>query len=91
MHATTGATQSLRSLSKVLNFRPTCAEEVPVVIVDGVVANGQSAAEPETELYLKPRKLFRDPFRKGEHLLVLCDTFKPEVCGGIMLFHLCLL
>jgi hypothetical protein len=32
-------------------------------------------AEPNHELFLKPRKVFRDPFRGGDHILVLCDTF----------------
>ena len=36
---------------------------------------GGQLAEPNHELFLKPRKIFRDPFRGGDHILVLCDTF----------------
>lgn len=38
---------------------------------------GQAWAENNQEVFLKPRKLFRDPFRGGDHLLVLCDSFLP--------------
>ena len=34
---------------------------------------------PDQEVFLKPRKLFKDPFRQGEHLLVLCDSFLANV------------
>mmetsp|Transcript_14603 Transcript_14603/g.31837 ORF Transcript_14603/g.31837 Transcript_14603/m.31837 type:complete len:488 (-) Transcript_14603:875-2338(-) len=64
----------LRSKTKVLDFKPASVEEVPVIVVDG---SSYGIAAEDHEVYLKPRKIFRDPFRGGDHLLVLCDTFQP--------------
>ncbi|GFR40848.1 hypothetical protein Agub_g1497 [Astrephomene gubernaculifera] len=68
-----GATGQLRSKTKVLEAKPSCPEEAPVMVVES--NPGNQLAEPNLELFLKPRKIFRDPFRGGDHILVLCDTF----------------
>lgn len=62
----------IRSKTKVLDCQPESVEDLPVIAVDGDNC-GQATAD-SCEVYLKPRKIFRDPFRGGEHLLVLCDT-----------------
>lgn len=28
-------------------------------------------------MYLVPRAFYKDPFRKGENILVLCDAYEP--------------
>lgn len=28
-------------------------------------------------MFLKPRVIYQDPFRGGDNILVLCDTFEP--------------
>ncbi|KAL6748553.1 hypothetical protein V8C86DRAFT_2874663 [Haematococcus lacustris] len=63
-----GPLGSLQSQTRVLDEKPPSIEHVPVVIIE---------AEGGREAYLKPRKLFRDPFRGGDHLLCLCDSFQP--------------
>jgi hypothetical protein len=68
-----GSGADLRSTTKVLESRPETHEDCPVITVDGSLC-GQGSG-PACELFLKPRKLFKDPFRGGEHLLVLCDSF----------------
>ncbi|MEW5317379.1 MAG: hypothetical protein WDW38_008679 [Sanguina aurantia] len=30
------------------------------------------------QVFLKPRRVFKDPFRGGEHVLVMCDTFQVQ-------------
>ena len=64
--------QDLRSKTKVLQKKPLSVADAPVISVD--VFPTSWAKIGATEVYLRPRKLFRDPFRGGDHLLVLCDT-----------------
>lgn len=75
-----GSTGSdLRSTTRLLDKKPSCVEELPIVDVDGS-ASGQATSD-SCEIFLKPRKIFSDPFRKGDHILVLCDTFLPPLLG----------
>lgn len=74
-----GAGGQLRSKTKVLDARPAAPEDAPVLVAQEGCAD---AGEAVLEVFLKPRKLFRDPFRGGDHVLVLCDTFRPSACGG---------
>ncbi|GAX81512.1 hypothetical protein CEUSTIGMA_g8940.t1 [Chlamydomonas eustigma] len=70
----------LRSKSRVFDTRPSSVDDVPMIAVDG----GSYDQHPEgQEVFLKPRKLFRDPFRAGDHLLVLCDSFKTNVNSSL--------
>ena len=76
-----GSGTDLRSKTKVMAFKPTTPEEVPVIVVDVSRSPGQPPDELLCEIFLKPRKIFRDPFRGGDHVLVLCDTFQPPEVG----------
>lgn len=31
----------------------------------------------DSEVLLKPRAIYRDPFRGGKNILVICDTYEP--------------
>ncbi|GIL74885.1 hypothetical protein Vretimale_2463 [Volvox reticuliferus] len=75
-----GGTGQLRSKTKVLETKPSCPEEAPVMVVES--NPGNQLAEPNHELFLKPRKIFKDPFRGGDHILVLCDTFYAYQVAG---------
>ena len=62
----------------MLDTKPNAVEEVPVIAVESENSfGGQAWVGDNNEVFLKPRKVFRDPFRGGDHLLVLCDTFLP--------------
>lgn len=74
-----GSGSDLRSKTKVLEKRPTDIDGLPVLVVDGSVT-GQATAE-NFEVYLTPRKIFSDPFRGSDHVLVLCEAFVPAEAG----------
>lgn len=67
-----GGGSDLKSRTVVLDAKPSCAEELPIAEIDG--SSFGLASEEQCEIYLQPRKVFPDPFRGGDHILVLCDT-----------------
>ena len=71
----------LKSRTEVLDAKPESPEQAPVVCV---LEGNPEAGEQPVELVLRPRKVFRDPFRGGDHVLVLCDVFAPQqsLAGG---------
>nr|QKY15334.1 glutamine synthetase (glnA) [Polytomella parva] len=75
----------MRNKTRVLNYKPLAVEDLPVIVVDA----RNNYEEELSEVFLKPRKLFPDPFRGGEHVLVLCDSFRPPsystMCEGSIL------
>jgi glutamine synthetase len=66
----------LRCKTKTLNFVPKSPEELPHWNYDGSSTN--QAPGKDSEVTLVPRAIFRDPFRKGNNILVLCDTYDGE-------------
>jgi hypothetical protein len=61
--------------SRTLNKVPTKPEELPTWNYDGS-STGQAPGD-DSEVYLVPRAIFRDPFRGGDNILVLCDAYEP--------------
>ena len=70
-----GSGADLRSKSRTLNKRPERPEELPTWNYDGS-STGQAPGE-DSEVYLVPRAIFRDPFRGGDNVLVMCDCYEP--------------
>lgn len=67
-----GTKQKLRSKTKILNKVPRSVDELPKWNFDGS-STGQ-AVESNTDIYLEPVAMFKDPFLGGENILVLCET-----------------
>ncbi len=67
--------------SKIVNSIPRSHEELPVWNYDGS-STGQAPGH-NSEVLIKPQRLFRDPFRGGNNLLVICSTYKPTEDGGM--------
>lgn len=65
----------LRCKTKVLNFKPFAASALPEWNYDGSSTN--QAPGEDSEVILKPVAIFPDPFRGGDNILVLCDTYTP--------------
>lgn len=70
----------LKSRTVVLDEKPSSPDELPIAEIDGS-SYGQ-AAEEHCEIYLQPRKIFADPFRGGDHILVLCDIYVPPLVSA---------
>jgi len=70
-----GTEQDLRCKTRVLNKVPKGPEDLPTWNYDGSSTN--QAPGHDSEVFLKPRVIYKDPFRGGDNILVLCDTFEP--------------
>eukprot|EP01026_Neomeris_dumetosa_P054271 TRINITY_DN4878_c0_g2_i1.p1 TRINITY_DN4878_c0_g2~~TRINITY_DN4878_c0_g2_i1.p1 ORF type:complete len:400 (-),score=77.26 TRINITY_DN4878_c0_g2_i1:265-1464(-) len=70
-----GSGEDLRSKTKTLDKKPMKVEEVPHWNFDGSSTN--QAPGDDSEVYLIPRSLFRDPFRGGDNVIVMCDCYEP--------------
>lgn len=71
-----GTGSDLRSKTKTITKEVKSLDDLPVWNFDGS-STGQAPGD-DSEVYLKPVKMFRDPFRGGHHLLVLCECVLPD-------------
>ncbi|GIY08186.1 glutamine synthetase 2 cytoplasmic, partial [Caerostris darwini] len=69
-----GAGEQLRAKTRTLDFAPKCAEDLPIWNFAGSTTNQAEGSNSDTYLY--PVALYKDPFRGGNNKLVLCDTYK---------------
>ena len=76
-----GGNGELRCKSKTIDLCKTkevTLEVVPVWNYDG--SSTEQALGRDSEVYIIPRKLYKDPFRPtGRNYLVLCDTWLPDL------------
>lgn len=71
-----GTMMNMRSKAKTVNGAVTCVSQLPDWNFDGS-STGQAPGE-DSEVILKPRAIFRDPFRGGQHLLCMCECYDPQ-------------
>jgi len=76
-----GGNGELRCKSKTIvlcQTKEVTLEVVPVWNYDG--SSTKQALGSDSEVYIIPRKLYKDPFRPtGRNYLVLCDTWLPDL------------
>jgi len=70
-----GTTQDLRCKTRTFDKKITKVSELPDWNYDGSSTN--QAPGSDSEVILKPCRVFRDPFRPGDNIIVMCDTYTP--------------
>jgi len=68
-----GTGEGLRSKTRTLTFIPQSVDQLPEWNYDGS-STGQSKGM-NSDCYLKPVAMYKDPFRLGNNKLVLCETY----------------
>ena len=72
-----GGNQELRSKTKVMDNNDNLTfNDLPEWNYDGS-STGQASGS-DSEVIIKPRCLFNDPFRGSNNYLVMCDTYTPD-------------
>lgn len=68
-----GTGQGMRAKTKTMEFEPSKPEDCPIWNYDGS-STGQAEGS-NSDVYLYPAALFRDPFRCGKNKILLCETY----------------
>ncbi|XP_027202305.1 glutamine synthetase-like [Dermatophagoides pteronyssinus] len=71
-----GSGENVRSKGRTLNFVPKTVQELPRWNFDGS-STGQSVGK-NSDIYLKPVRIYPDPMRQGQNILVLCETINYD-------------
>ncbi|KAL1825033.1 hypothetical protein DCAR_0313144 [Daucus carota subsp. sativus] len=69
------AVGGLRSKARTLSGPNNDPTQLPKWNYDGS-STGQAPGK-DSEVILYPQAIFKDPFRRGSHILVMCDTYTP--------------
>ncbi|XP_017782214.1 PREDICTED: glutamine synthetase 2 cytoplasmic-like [Nicrophorus vespilloides] len=72
-----GTGENLRGKTRTLDFVPSCYEEVPKWSYDG--SSCFQAHGEDTDIFLIPVAMYKDPFRRGNNKLVLCETYDKDL------------
>ncbi|XP_031476561.1 glutamine synthetase nodule isozyme-like [Nymphaea colorata] len=71
-----GSGMDMRSKARTISHPVNDPSQLPRWNYDGS-STGQAAGE-DSEVILYPQAIFRDPFRRGDNILVMCDTYTPS-------------
>ena len=71
-----GSGIGLRSKARTLDKKPKTVADIPEWNYDG--SSTYQAITDESEVILKPVAMYKDPFRRGDNIIVLCDAYNWE-------------
>uniref|UniRef100_U5EZ20 Glutamine synthetase n=1 Tax=Corethrella appendiculata TaxID=1370023 RepID=U5EZ20_9DIPT len=69
-----GTDENVRCKDRTLNYIPTSPNELPIWNYDG--SSTYQADGSNSDVYLYPVRIYKDPFRRGNNILVLCETYR---------------
>ncbi|KAI1714344.1 glutamine synthetase, beta-Grasp domain-containing protein [Ditylenchus destructor] len=72
-----GSGEHIRSKTRTLDSLPKTIDDFPLWNFDGSSTNQASGAD--SDVFLKPVAYYRDPFRLGDHKIVLCETLDNKL------------
>ena len=72
-----GSGQSLRSKSKTLDYKPSKLEDIPIWNFKSRPCS-LAVDVNDSDTYLHPVRMYACPFRPGDNILVLCETYTYE-------------
>ena len=76
-----GTGESMRCKTKTVDSEPSSHEELPIWNFDG--SSTYQAEGCNSDVYLRPVAMFRDPFRRGKNKIVLCETLNFDHKPGV--------
>jgi len=71
-----GSGEGLRSKTKTLDSAPQSVGDLPVWNYDG--SSTYQAEGSNSDTYLHPVKMYPDPFRGGDNVMVMCQTYRYD-------------
>lgn len=71
-----GSGENLRGKTRTLDSVPDSPDDLPWWNFDGSSTN--QSLGTNSDVLLKPAAIFKDPFRGGDNILVLCETYGPD-------------
>jgi len=69
-----GTDENMRSKTRTIDFIPKSPSQLPIWNFDGS-STGQAEGS-NSDVFLHPVAMYRDPFRLGDNKIVLCETYK---------------
>lgn len=67
---------NLRSKARTVDADYKDPSDLPSWNYDG--SSTKQAPGGDSEIIIEPRAIYKDPFRGGQHILVMCDTYTPD-------------